>query len=56
MKRISVVLLSFVVSIVASYAQCAMCKASLETKVGDADILEVSHDSGIHSCSSVTPY
>jgi len=41
MKRLLLFLISFVLTTFSAYSQCAMCKASLETKVGDADYVGV---------------
>ena len=41
MKRFILLLLYFLLSTATSFSQCAMCKASLETKVGDADYVGV---------------
>jgi H+/Cl- antiporter ClcA len=41
MKKFSVFVFLFVSSVIVSFGQCAMCKATLETKVGDADYVGV---------------
>ncbi len=41
MKRVSIVIVTLIMSVITTYGQCAMCKAALETKVGDTDYVGI---------------